>query len=142
MKYSELKLIANFCFKNEIDWKEVAEKIINEKDFFEVDNYKFISENEIDKLMIKELDADPWEIGYIDRKILSDSTTLSIEIIDFLKESSKENLIGNHIIENSEVKLLQKNYVKNCGYNAYFSDGYNIDYEKLLDVGYYAFEMC
>lgn len=66
--YSNLKTIIEFCKDNSIDFKEVINNIINEDSDFEVDDYRFIHEDDIDSIQCDELKSDTYILGYFSGK--------------------------------------------------------------------------
>ena len=141
MKYSEIKQIKEFCEGVSIDWREVVISISNEEDDFEIDDYRFIREDSIDKIQQDELESDPCIFGFFNAGFIADNTDLSYNIVIALQEAEKYEALGQHIIDNDYVEDMQLEYARLDGYGHHFAhyDGQTL--EDLLEFGYYVFRV-
>lgn len=145
LKLSSIRRIFNFCQKNCIDFCETLENIANGADDFEVDNYRFISETEIDEIQVKELESDPYILGCFNADFIADNTDLSYDIVAALQEAEKYDAIGQHIIDNGYTDTIQEKYSRQDGYGHHFSfyDGETLDDLITLneEYSYYVFRL-
>ncbi len=138
---TELAII-EFCQYIGIDSDEVIEKITEGDIDFEVGNYRFIHQDNIDEIMCREMSDDPYILGCYNAWFIAENTDLSIDIVEALQEADKFDAIGQHIIDNEFAEAMQQSSVSYDGYGPHFAgyDGYEI--EDLLDIcGYYVFRV-
>ena len=100
--------------------REVLENISESELDFEVGNYRFIVDSEIDDIMCMELEQDDYVLGCFNADFLSDNTNLSYDIIVALQEADKYEIIGQHIIDNNQVCDIQLAYAQHDGYGHHF----------------------
>lgn len=142
LTFSQLKSIYSFCEENNIDdVREVVENIVTEESDFEVNDFRFIDEDEIDSIQVDELEADPYILGCFNDWFIADNSDLSIDIVQALQQAEKFEAIGQHLIDNDNVKDLQKEYASADGYGHHFSSYDGETLEDLLHLGYYAFRL-
>ena len=123
MKYSEIKRIKSELenISLEDSWKEVIENMTEETEDFEVDNYRFIHEDNIDEIQQKELSGDTYMLGSFYASFIADNTDLSLNIVKALQEANKFNTIGQHILDNDYLETMQEAYSSQDGYGAHFN---------------------
>ena len=142
MEKNEKKIVKQFLNEIGVDFDEFMENYNNENPDFEIGKYRFIYEGEIDDIQIKELESDPYILGCFADWAIADVSNLSYDVILFLQESDKFELIGHHLIDNDCVDELQRIYVANDGYGHHFA---HYDHETLEDIlsetGYYVFRV-
>ena len=85
--YSDLKTVIEFCKDNSIDFKEVIAEIQSENADFEVDNYRFISQAEIDSIQRGELKSDTYILGCFNADFLADIIEIPYKAIETLQKS-------------------------------------------------------
>lgn len=140
--YSNLKTIIEFCKDNSIDFKEVINNIINEDSDFEVDDYRFMHEDDIDSIQCDELKSDTYILGCFNADFLADIIDWDYEIISILQSADKYDLIGQHIIDKDYVDEIQKEYSRFDGYGHHFSHYDGETMEDILRIsGYYVFRV-
>ena len=139
MKYSEIKQIIEFCEECGIDHREVINNIISEEEDFNVDDYRFIHHDDIDKIQVDELQNDPYMLGCFGDWFLADITDLSVDIIQALQEAEKYEVIGEHIIDNNLTEELQSEYSRLDGYGHHFAHYDHNTMGDLYNLGYYVF---
>jgi hypothetical protein len=141
ISFSELKDIHQFCADNGIDWKEVASNMADDSQDFEVDNYRFIAENDIDAIQCEEMKNDPYILGCFNAWFIADNSSLSLAIVEALQKGEQYDAIGEHLIDNNCVGDMQKAYAGADGYGHHFSHYDGETLEDLLHLGYYAFRV-
>ena len=145
LKLSSIRRIFNFCQENCIDFRETFENIANGADDFEVNDYRFISETEIDEIQVKELESDPYILGCFNADFIADNTDLSCDIVTALQEAEKYDAIGRHIIDNGYTDTIQEEYSRLDGYGHYFSPYDGATLEDLIglneEYSYYVFRL-
>lgn len=137
----ELKSAAKFAEDLAIDRTEMLRGIIDGEDDFEVENYRFISEDAIDEIMADELENDAYILGCFNAHFLASVTNLSVDIIQALQEAEKFEALGKHIIDNDYVRGphgLQATYAAEDGYGHHFA-GYDHETLEVSGVKYFAF---
>ena len=139
MKYSEIKQIIEFCEEYAIDRREVINNIISEEEDFNVDDYRFIHQDDIDKIQVDELQSDPYMLGCFNDWFIADISNLSIDIIKALQEAEKYEAIGEYIIDNNLTEELQSEYSRLDGYGHHFAAYDGNTMEDLYNLGYYVF---
>ena len=141
MKIQEIKSVINLCKDLSIDFKEVVINIEKSVSDFEVDNYRFISESEIDEIQCNELSSDSYTLGCFKADFIANNTNLSYEIVKALQEADKYDAIGNYIIANEYVSAIQSEYARLDGYGSHFASYDGDTGEELLHLGYYYFRV-
>jgi hypothetical protein len=139
--YSEAKAIIEFCQENDIDFKEVIENMTEETNEFEVSDYRFILETDIDEIQKDELESDAYILGCFNADFISDNSDLSYDIVKALQEGEKFEELGNHLIDNDSVLDMQQEYARLDGYGHHFSYYDGSTHEDLIHLGYYAFRV-
>ena len=134
---SHLRKIHRFCTEYDLDFREVVEAIIEGKVDFEVDNYRFIHEDDIDEIQQQELEGDRYILGCFNAWFIADNTDLSLAIVEALQKGEQYEEIGNHIVDNGYLEVIQQDYSSADGYGQHFA-GY--DHETIEDLlPYYVF---
>ncbi|MFA5151293.1 MAG: hypothetical protein WC554_01910 [Clostridia bacterium] len=143
LTFSQLKKIYSTCEDLGINWREAAEKISENETDFEIDNYRFISESEIDLIQQNELKNDPYILGCFNDWFIADNTDLSLDIVQTLQKESQYEALGNHIIDNGFLEDMQQEYAHADGYGHHFSSYDSNTIEDLIgidsDTSYYIF---
>lgn len=141
MKIQEIKSVINLCKDLSIDFKEVVINIEKSVSDFEVDNYRFISESEIDEIQCNELSSDSYVLGCFNADFIANNTDLSFNIVKALQEADKYDAIGYHIIDNNYVSAIQSEYARIDGYGHHFAHYDSETMEEMLSLGYYCFRV-
>ena len=134
---SKLRTIHRFCTEYDLDFREVAESIIEGKVDFEVGNYRFIHEDNIDEIQQYELEADRYVLGCFNAWFIAGNTDLSLAIVEALQEGEQYTAIGDHIVDNGYLEVIQQEYSSADGYGHHFSSYNGETIEDLLP--YYVF---
>lgn len=141
LTYSQVKTIKAFaedCIGS-VDWKELVNNIKEEKDDFELGNYRFINERDIDRVMVDYLESDPYMLGCLSDWFIAGNSSLSYDIVKALQEAGKFEAIGNHLIDNEDMTAFTDSAVCSDGYGRFLAGYDGETLEDLLDLGYYAF---
>lgn len=122
-KLSELRELSEFLtnLSLEDNFKDVAENLINSIDDFEIDNYRFISVDEIDNIQVEELKSDSYLLGCFNADFIADNSSLSYDIVKALQEGEQYDAIGEHLIDNDNVEEIQQEYSRIDGYGHHFA---------------------
>lgn len=124
------------------DFDEFMENYNNKNPDFEIWKYRFIHKDKIDDIQVKEMESDPYILGSFADWAIADVSDLSYDMVLFLQESDKFELIGQHLIDNDCVEELQQIYAANDGYGHYFGTYSGDQYEDILsETGYYVFRV-
>ena len=138
-KLSDFRIISDFCENNSVAFRELCQNIIDGQTDFEVDNYRFIHEDEIDEIQKDELKSDTYLLGCFKDWFLADVSGLNIRVIQALQKAEAYDELGelmlNHIDE------IQSEYSRLDGYGHYFSHYDGNTNEDLLCFGFYAFRV-
>lgn len=141
MKLSELRTIYNFCQEHNVDFRELVEEIQVSNNDFEINNFRFILEDEIDSIQVDELESDSYTLGSFNDWFIADNTDLSFDIVQALQKGEQFSELGQHIIDNDYTQELQSEYARSDGYGHHFSHYDGNTHEDLLSLGYYAFKV-
>ena len=142
MDEKQLIAITKLCDELNLDLEEVINNIIDKETDFEVDNYRFIHQDEIDQILEDELGDDAYILGCFNAWFIADNTDLSIDIVEALQKSEQYETIGQHILDNDYLEDFAKAYSDADGYGNHFAHYDNNEIEDLLDVcGYYVFRI-
>ena len=109
---------------------------IDENADFEVDNYRFIKENSIDKIQQDELSSDEYTLGCFNAWFLADVLNIDIDVIEAMQKSEAYDVIGELVLSMGKLDELQKAYASADGYGHYFSS-YDFSEDQVGD--YYLF---
>ena len=145
MKYTQVKEIYQQADEFGIDARELIEQLESLETDFEVANYRFIAESEIDEIMANEMESDPYILGCFNAWFIADNTDLSLDIVEALQAAEKSDAIGQHIIDNNQVEAMQTEYASADGYGHHFSSYDGETHEDLFagseEGPYYGFRV-
>ena len=141
LKYSELKVIYAFAEENDVDQREIVENITEEEEDFEVDDYRFIHEDDIDQIQQDELESDPYILGCFNSWFLSNVTGWPNALIEAAQKGDAYDALGDAIINENKVGILQEEYKSADGYGHHFGHYDGCELEDLIHLGYYAFKI-
>ena len=131
MKYSK---IYNYCQENGIDSKEVLDNLYNDEVDFDVDDYRFISESDIDAIQKDELSGDTYLLGCFSAWFIANIIDLPTSQVEKAQKDGSYELLGNLMLQH--IDEVQEKYSSTDGYGHHFNP-YNGDEENL--DGYYIF---
>lgn len=139
------KILKNFIKEHNFDVyaaRELHDNIKDKIDNFEINDFRFINEFEIDEIMQNDLKSNPYYIGCCASWLLADVLNISTKVVDDAKINESYEVIGEIIAnDKNKLKMLQEEIASNDGYGQYFAhyDGYEID--DLIELNYYAFKI-
>lgn len=110
-----LKTVLDFD-KSEV--KEVRLEAIKNDDF-EIDNYRFISDDIIDDVMVEELSSDTYTLGMFNADFLSSIIDLPYNAIVALQKTESFDAIGEVAL--SHVDEIAEEYARLDGYGHHFA---------------------
>ena len=140
-KIQILKL-KKLCKELGLEYGEVAEEVRVDNRDFEIGDYRFIHENDIDKITADEIGDDVYMLGCFNADFIADNTDLSYDIVEALQQGGQYEALGNHIIDNDYLDDFVQAYISADGYGNHFGryDGNEID-DILACLGYYVFRI-
>ena len=96
---------------------------------FEVNNYRFISDDDIDDVMQDELSSDEYMLGCFNAWFLADILNTTTEAIEAMQAAGAYEGIGKMVLGNGKLADLQNAYVSADGYGHHFNpyDGNEIE---------------
>ena len=140
MKFSEIKQIKEFCDNNGIDWREVTENINYLESDFEVDNFRFILESDIDEIQRNELLSDYYILGCFNDWFISEHCGISLNVVQALQKTENYEALGELMADGS-ICDLQIEYARLDGYGHHFAHYDGNTHDDLLNLGYYVFRV-
>jgi len=135
MKLSEIKEIKNLV---DDEWKEAVMSISLKKDDFEVNDYRFIRQDKIDKIQQEELGDDSYILGCFNAWFLADILDLPTQDIEDLQKKDCFDAIGYMVLKSGKIEELQEQYVSADGYGHHFA---HYDHNEHELGKYYAFRV-
>jgi hypothetical protein len=138
MKLSDLRTVKELSNELDIDFRELVENVIDENDDFEIENYRFIKESEIDEIQQRELKDDLYILGCFQAWFIADNTDLSLRVVEALQKAEAFEELGELMID--DIETIQREYARTDGYGHHFNryDG-NENEIVLNDINYYYF---
>ena len=138
--YSNLKAVIEFCNENSIDFKEVINNILSDDNDFEVNNYRFIYEDDIDSIQCDELKSDTYILGCFNADFLSDIINIPYKAICALQKADCYSELGE--ICEDYIEEIQSEYSRLDGYGHHFAHYDGETNEDILSIsGYYVFRV-
>ena len=138
--YSNLKTIIEFCNEKSIDFKEVINSIINEDSDFEIDDYRFIHEDDIDAIQCDELKSDTYILGCFNADFLAGIIKVPYKAIIALQKADCYSELGEICLD--YVDEIQQEYSRLDGYGHHFAYYDCNTIEDILSISrYYVFRV-
>ena len=134
--YKQIKELATFCKNLDINPRDAYENIITDTADFEVDNYRFICADDIDKIQQDELSSDEYMLGCFQAWFLADILDAPVQAIEAMQKAEAFEAIGTWIIEADKIEELQESFASTDGYGHHFNH-YDFGEEEILN--YYVF---
>lgn len=136
MKLSEIKEVKNLA---DDQWREAVEQMLDEEPDFEVNDFRFIHQDSIDKIQQEELSDDEYILGCFNDWFLADILGINFDTVQTMQKKECFEALGKLVIDLGKLEELQEKYAREDGYGHHFShyDGYLYD----MPNGYYAFRM-
>ena len=96
---------------------------------FEVADYRFILDRDIDEIQCDELEGDTYILGCFNASFLAGVTDLPEELIKAAQEGEKFEAVGEAILDGGFLKDVQQGYASADGYGAHFAhyDGEDLE---------------
>jgi len=133
--YSEIKEVRELV---DDEWRDAVESIAMKEEDFEVGNYRFICQDEIDKIQQDELSWEPYLLGCFTDWFLAGILNLEIDVIQELQKADAYEALGKMVLSMDKLEELQQEYVSCDGYGHHFSH-YDGSEEELGN--YYVFRV-
>ena len=122
------------------DWREVWENVRENKDDFEVANYRFISQDEIDEIMQDELSGDEYILGCFNAWFIADILGMPCDAVEKIQKAEVFEGLGALMAQ--KIKEVQQKYVSGDGYGHHFAQYDGEEHEITLgNIEYYAFRV-
>ena len=138
MKLSQLREVKELSNELGIDFRELVENVNDENTDFEIENYRFIASDEIDKIQQNELKSDLYILGCFNDWFIADNTDLSIKVVQALQKAEAFEELGDLIVD--DIETLQSEYARADGYGHHFNHYDGNEWEiNLNGVDYYYF---
>lgn len=136
MKYSEIKNIKAFCADlfSSPDWREVVQNALDGEADFDVDNVRFIADDEIDNIQEEELGNDDYILGCFNAGFLADILGIDQNAIEAMQKAEAFEAIGKLIKSLGKLADLQQAYASADGYGHHFN-GYDFSEEEITVNG-------
>ena len=95
MKFSEIKKLKEELESIDVtEWREVFEAMEAGEDDFEVENYRFINEDEIDDIQQNELEADEYMLGCFNAWFLASVLDIDEDVIVAMQKAEAFEAVG------------------------------------------------
>ena len=138
MKLSQLREVYQLANELGIDFKELVNNLTDESTDFEVENYRFISSDEIDKIQQEELKSDLYILGCFNAWFIADNTNIPLKAVEALQKAEAFGELGEMMLD--YIDDIQSEYVSADGYGHHFGRYDGNEYETVLNgVNYYYF---
>jgi len=98
--------------------KEIINNMLEEKEDFEISDYRFIHKDNIDEIMKDELSSDTYILGCFNAWFIADITGLDCDIIEKAQKAENYELLGELMLKN--IDEVVENYISADGYGHYF----------------------
>ena len=112
---------ARFAKDLGISYSDVIAAIHDEETDFEVDNYRFIADSEIDEVMESELEGDEYILGCFNAWFLADVLGVDTDVIEAMQKAEAYEAIGKLVISMGKTSELQQAYASADGYGHHFN---------------------
>lgn len=117
---------------------EIARYLEEDIRDFEVDDFRFIHQDDIDQIQQEELSSDEYVLGCFKSWFLADVLDIDLEVIESMQEAEAFEAIGKLVISMDKLGQLQEGYTYADGYGHHFSRYDGSEWEA---CGYYIFRL-
>ena len=139
MTFSEIKeLIEELESIDVTEWREVFEAMEAGEDDFEVENYRFINEDEIDEIQQEEMKGDEYILGCFNSWFLASVLDIDEDVIVAMQKAEAFEAVGKLVLSLGKLEELQEEYASVDGYGHHFNPWDGSDEEI---NGYHAFRV-
>lgn len=143
MKYSEVKKVKDFCdgLLSSPCYREVVSNISYGVDDFEVNNVRFIKDDEILKVMSEDLESDPYVLGCFLAWFIVEQTGFPLALVEACQKGDAYEALGEAIINSVDMESFAEAYARADGYGHHFNR-YDGNEEELFigDIMYHVFD--
>lgn len=129
MNYSEIKNIITLANNYGIDIRELYDNIVNEESDFEVENYRFIKEDEALNEAVNMYKGDNSLLGCFNADFIRDNTNLSYNVVKVLQKAEAFEELGELIQENDLGAFIEE-YARLDGWGHVFGS-YDGSYDEV-----------
>jgi len=119
LSLTELKNIVSIANNYGIDKKELLENIENEKEDFEVDNYRFVLESEAKNIALDMYKCDTYMLGCFNDFFISDNCDIKLNVVQALQKAEAFSELGELMLDNGIEELISE-YCRLDGYGNVF----------------------
>tara|TARA_R110002012_G_scaffold144222_1_gene302397 strand:- start:164 stop:592 length:429 start_codon:yes stop_codon:yes gene_type:complete len=116
MELQETKEIINFANDLGINKRELFDFVASEDENFEVDNYRFLTEDEALKECINMYQCDEYLLGCFNASFIEDYIPLDYDDIKILQEAEQYDIIGRLILNSGKLDEMIEEYIRLDGY--------------------------
>lgn len=106
---------------DETELETIGDHIGNDDTDFEVGNYRFIHQDEIDEIQQQELSSNLYMLGCFNADFIADNTNLTYNIVKALQKAELYEAIGEAIMDGNYLEAMQSEYARLDGYGHHFA---------------------
>ncbi len=117
----ELLQYGRYAKELAIDVRDVIQAVADNESDFEVDNYRFISEDDIDQIQQDELESDEYILGCFNAWFLADVLGIDCDVIEAMQKAEAYEAVGKLVISMGKLAELQSAYASADGYGHHFN---------------------
>lgn len=128
----------NFANDNGLDFDQIWDEVQNESEDFNVDGFRFILKDEIDRIQTEELESDNYMLGCFNAWFIADVLEMDTDVIEAMQKAEAFEAIGKLIKSMGKVGDMQQDYVSADGYGHHFA---HYDHNEHEVGNYYAFRV-
>ena len=132
------KQFKNFANDNGLDFDQIWDEVQNESEDFNVDGFRFILKDEIDRIQTEELESDNYMLGCFNAWLIADVLDMDTDVIEAMQKAEAFEAIGKLIKSMGKVGDMQQDYVSADGYGHHFA---HYDHNEHEVGNYYAFRV-
>lgn len=136
MTLSDIRPFFIFSQDQDIDFREILENLSTEEVDFEVDNFRFIEKDSIDKIQQEELTNDLYLLGCFNASFLAEVTNLPLKLIEAAQKGEEYTALGEAL--EPHVEDIQAEYSRLDGYGHHFA---HYDHNEHEIGNFYAFKI-
>ena len=123
--------------RDDFDVDEMAEILDNidlEATDFQIGNFRFIHQDNIDQILIDELSLDTHMLGCFTAWFIADITGISVEAVEKAQKADSYEVLGELMLQ--KIELVAENYVASDSYGRHFAS-YDGDENMVKDYYYF-----
>lgn len=140
MTLSQIRTVKELSIELDIDFRELLGNLIDENEDFEIDNYRFISNEEIDAIQQDELKSDLYILGCFNADFIADQTNIPYKAVLALQKADAYEELGEMMKE--FIEEIQEEYSRLDGYGHHFGRYDRNGYEAELNgIDYHYFKV-